>query len=654
MSKFVVLDHWLRYVGGHEFEYDTHLLASAERHGWQPVLVAHRQFDQRDKLPMDWEVHCPFRDCNDLYKNILCSLKRTRARLADARLKRAFFDACSYRLRIWRRLGRYRRLERNFSAALDEIWSRCRLGPGDLVFLPTATPFDLAAVAAWAKTNPSARDVDWHFQFHWSPETEAWYSHPTRQPAELLPWDPEILRPLSEVVPPNRLHLYATTKALAGQLEYCLGTPVEVLPYAVNSAFSTLRCGRPAGEPLRATCPGKSRSDKRPEYSSQIVAALSDYIAAGRVQIAMQFSSPSDVPTQLRELIANSASSSDGLVTRPPLVCAKWPLQSQEYLKLIAESDIGLLPYDPQVYHSMLSAVLVEMLSAGIPVVVPAGCWLADQVSQSIFAHQEGLREKLPVVATLTAAQLEWKTAPGNIAKSGIRIGVDAPGSLVAAGAAEAAVPAGSNYLLLLFGRDPPNLWNRYCTVSIRRRDAQGHATLHREIIGCRRSGHWSTMMVPLDGQCRHIEIELQTAFGREPIVLRQLECCFLAAPGEPPPLGAVGRIAGDPQQFADCLREIVDHFEHYAANRPIVRRALGSAALVRSHREHSHRADFTDRQRPRRLCLGHDRSIVAVSDPGIFKRDAIRQNALRALNRPGRGAAIEQCWRASIRWLGS
>ncbi len=39
--------------------------------------------------------------------------------------------------------------------------------------------------------------------------------------------------------------------------------------------------------------------------------------------------------------------------------------------------------YDPTRYYARCSGVLLEMLCAGVPVLVPAGGWLADQIEDT-------------------------------------------------------------------------------------------------------------------------------------------------------------------------------------------------------------------------------------------------------------------------------
>ncbi len=58
-----------------------------------------------------------------------------------------------------------------------------------------------------------------------------------------------------------------------------------------------------------------------------------------------------------------------------------FPLPADDYRKFILSADIGLLTtYDSQTYFPRRAGILGEYLSAGIPVIVPAGSWLADQI----------------------------------------------------------------------------------------------------------------------------------------------------------------------------------------------------------------------------------------------------------------------------------
>ncbi|HEX4146670.1 MAG TPA: hypothetical protein VHY91_24420 [Pirellulales bacterium] len=566
MATFVVLDPLLRGVGEHHFECDVRVLRAAQCQGWQPVLGAHQDLGHERELADRWQVFRAFPDIS--YEPILHKLHRCRRRLAAAEGRESAFSVaghCRDQIDQWRYQRRHTRLTKSYRQALDEIWSGAGLARGDQVFLATAMPLDLAALADWARRNPSAREVDWHLQFHFPlVDAATWYARGSRQYDDLLFGMPEMLSDLLEALTRDRVHLYATTDALAVQLEHCLGERFETLPIPINPAIGALRARRGRANPLRAICAGQPRSEKSPTHWSAIVGALeANYFATGRLQIALQAASHDDLPEPLRRLSAECASPVD---RSSPVALAGWPLSPPDYLEFLAGSSIGLLMYDPLAYHARISGVLVELLGAGVPVVVPAGCALADQVAEPIFAHQQRLRDRLPVVSHRSTAELDWKTAVLPADQQGIAVGVDAPCAQIPAAVAQTAVPAHASHLLILLARDVPNPWNRYASVTVEQHDAQGRPCQRsREIVGYRDSGGAMTVLVPLDGRSRQIEIRLQTAFGHEPLVLRRMDCTFLAAPEQSrPALGAVGRLASDPAQAAECLQDIVDHYDHY------------------------------------------------------------------------------------------
>jgi hypothetical protein len=589
VAKFVVLDPMLRGVGEHHFEYDVHMLRAAQREGWRPVLAAHRDLGHEAELDKNWEVYRTFR--NYRHVTVLHKLRDSQRRLAatettvnvpenrgGAGETIAFAGRCLDRIDQWRYARRWADSTRSYRRALDQIWSGCRLACGDQVFLPTAMPADLAGVADWARRNPAAREVDWHFEFHFPLlDAATWYAQGSRQYGHLLVDMPAIMETLLSALSRRRVHLYATTRSLAEQLAHCLGEPFQTLPLPINPGLGALRARVARRKPLRALSAGQPRSEKGADHWSAIVDGLTaDYFATGRLQIALQAKSHADLPEPLGRLAAEPVRPAEGPSGESPVALAGWPLAPAEYLEFLAGANIGLLMYDPLAYHVRISGVMAELLGAGVPVVVPAGCAMADEISEAIFSYQQRLRERLPVVAHLATAELEWKTAVPARTGRGIAVGVGTPqasaagaihtNATVPAAVCQTAVPAHASHLLMLLERDAPNPWNRYASVCTVQRDADGRPCgERRDTIGCRDAGGPVTVLVPLESQSRQIEIRVQTAYGHEPFVLERLECCFLAAPDRARLAhSAVGRLASDPAQAAECLRDVVDNFDHY------------------------------------------------------------------------------------------
>ena len=61
MPRFVLLDHSLKGVGGHHFDYALHVLRAADELGYEPVLVSNKRFRGHAKLPPTCRVMPLFR-----------------------------------------------------------------------------------------------------------------------------------------------------------------------------------------------------------------------------------------------------------------------------------------------------------------------------------------------------------------------------------------------------------------------------------------------------------------------------------------------------------------------------------------------------------------------------------------------------------------
>src|SRR4051812_44109658 len=56
MPRFVLLDHSIKRLGGHNFEYAIQVLAAAKQAGYEPVLAVNRRFYEGRNIPSDWTV----------------------------------------------------------------------------------------------------------------------------------------------------------------------------------------------------------------------------------------------------------------------------------------------------------------------------------------------------------------------------------------------------------------------------------------------------------------------------------------------------------------------------------------------------------------------------------------------------------------------
>ena len=114
-----------------------------------------------------------------------------------------------------------------------------------------------------------------------------------------------------------------------------------------------------------------------------IVDALKPELTAGRARFLLQSNFPFELPCRRwnRPLVSARGQLAGYPREQVTLLCE--PLDPTAYQGLIEDADIAVLPYDPVHYHARCSGVLLEMLACGVPVIVPAGGWMAEQVEAS-------------------------------------------------------------------------------------------------------------------------------------------------------------------------------------------------------------------------------------------------------------------------------
>jgi glycosyltransferase involved in cell wall biosynthesis len=98
----------------------------------------------------------------------------------------------------------------------------------------------------------------------------------------------------------------------------------------------------------------------------------------------------------------------------PNLELVERALATHDYLGLIRDADLLLLPYDPAAYGPRSSGILAEARALGIPAIVPRGCWMEEAAGPArafAFDYPSGfagsVRQALVHLGPLTAAMRE-------------------------------------------------------------------------------------------------------------------------------------------------------------------------------------------------------------------------------------------------------
>jgi hypothetical protein len=227
------------------------------------------------------------------------------------------------------------------------------------------------------------------------------------------------------------------------------------------------------------------------------------------------------------------------------VVQVPFPLPSEAYLQLVRGADVGLFLYDSARYYGRCSGVLVEMLCSGIPVAVPAGCWLSDEISSPLQAH---LFQLGPGVLG-TPVELAVATAAPTAA---------------AAAAAAVAVPAGAHAALVELVSPAWHGPQRFiqCDACLQPQASAPHA-LTPQIMAPSADSAAARALLRLQSAPGVLTLRLSSAFDSTAVPLSSTRVWFLH--GDPPvPAGAVGAPFADPRQSGPAVRELILHHSHY------------------------------------------------------------------------------------------
>lgn len=205
------------------------------------------------------------------------------------------------------------------------------------------------------------------------------------------------------------LSLFADTEKLAA--DYSARTELRVSPVPLPVVVPN----RPARAALtlpHVVFPGGARVEKGYGYLPAAVAAC-----AGRARFTIhsgRIGASNDPVVQkahraLRRMVGTE------------LTLIERPLDLEDYLALLAETDLMLLPYNAQFYGSRSSGILAEALAMGVPAVVPDGCWMAEVAGaaravligrdRSVAVALGEALDRLPeLAAAALAAMPAWRT----------------------------------------------------------------------------------------------------------------------------------------------------------------------------------------------------------------------------------------------------
>jgi glycosyltransferase involved in cell wall biosynthesis len=611
MPRFVLLDHSIKRLGGHNFEYAVQVLAAAKQAGYEPVLAVNRRFFEGQNVPADWLVvptytHTTYEipkwqerrrslDPRGEFatrsvreeENQSPSLTRRAAKAEGNPARASLWQTLTKPIRQWRYqnyLHKEARFIERFANETAQLCQRLELGPGDQILISTLHESEVLALARLFRRDPATARIDWHWQFHFR-------LFPGREPeyAAQLPRAEHVRAAFAEIaaLPNARVKAYCTTERLADQYRQLGELPMRVLSWPINPALFAARPPRDPEQPLRVGVPGCVRAEKGQQHLVRVLQGMErEFVETREVQFLLQSHRLGKLAAPLRQRGKMVATPEAALNSTEPVTVVKWPLSSEDYLRFLRQTDIGLLLYNADDYYARLSAILVEQLAAGIPVIVPAGCWLAEQIAEPNWRHLDRLREELPALREVPAAEWSWmEPSPSTwfahpISKPRLHQPDRASAEVVLCEpdrpqrSAVFAVDSRASHLAVDWSWVEPAVRGRFLKIEAAARNSAG-MTLQRwtEITERRPSIEKQAtptqgIFLPLPEGTAAVELTFRNAYGSEAIVVRHLtaRCLDAHVSASGCPLSAVGLIAADVSMAVPLVREMVKHYTHYRA----------------------------------------------------------------------------------------
>lgn len=617
MARLFVIDQSLCSLGGHHFDYVNCIAKAASHDKHQTLVATNRRFRvggmkadaTTEPLNQIAKVIPGFR--NTTYQKVswlagLRHLKRTESHEKVASEDSASSRFPFLRLLALQRMRRFRKQRRKiiaqFACDCSRFFTNTQTGEfrrGDQVFLTTVSELELMGLAIYLSTSPSSRNATWHLQFHFNlfegrPNGFAKQTMVQRKVRGCF------LAALSRI-PDHALRFYCTSEELVEQYARLKVADFSRLPYPVNEQFApsvnrarkakVISIATPVAsmhasgldsntteaeeievgsaesqtrdQPVRMIVPGELRREKGSVLHLQGVVddLWEDYLSVGRLQVAVQ--RPKRKLLRGEKLKLSLPDKRTTVGGHEVIDYLRHPLSEQQYGNFIRESDFGLMLHDSRAYYSRRAGVLGELLSCGKPVIVPAGCWLAHQIQESLFRHVGNVRRELPESRLLDLRTLRFDSA--NAPLSGGVISFDRQRHPFRAMTSKS---KSENIAIVSFNWQHPQSRGVNARIRCKEVRCNGETESAVQVIGHRASPGKCQAIFRLGFSSEQVHFEIENAFADNTASIRDFTVeLFCANNHDDVPMGFNGLIYADVASIGKAAAEVVEHLDHYQHN---------------------------------------------------------------------------------------
>lgn len=413
--KLVIADQSLRDRNGHHFEYVLSAAEAAQAMGMLPITAVHRKCDPglasllpsvRRHFSRSWnEVH--HKAADRVIRSLLSPLPAEVRALAIT-----VGSAAKKMVRVPSRREEFPQALPSFGAELADLVAEERLAPSDHVLIHTLSVAELHSLIEAFPLCPSLP------AFHIILRRDA------EEPAVQDDAWGGIRTAFSKIRANPRLkaHLkfYSDTEQLCRQ--YAALSPdvsIRLLPIPHGLANGLAAPQRAAERAVCATYLGNARTEKGFHYLPDAIDALrASHIETGRLRFVVQ----ANANLSLEDAIITAARRRLARHGADKVTLLRQALTVSEFQRCLIQSDLILLPYQPECYRRRSSGILVQALVCGLPVVVPRRTWLAEVAPPEASVPFDGPEDLASAVAVAVERIDELQRAARHVAPGWRRV----------------------------------------------------------------------------------------------------------------------------------------------------------------------------------------------------------------------------------------
>lgn len=377
MPALLIVDPSLVSFEGHSYNYDRALYAAARELFATVTIYADRRFEvARADVPIQAELnHAHFdrikRLINRGFHFMRPALPDRRSRALSEMHATVAPNTSAWVMRLAKRLHAIR-FERNLHRVLDQSD-----GQGIQLLIQHAFIPDLIVLHKWLRKRIHPQ-VRFHVVLRYAPDLVN---------SEFMPaanFD-AMLRELADPDHGN-CRFYTDSERLSQNYRDVARCAAATLPLPIPPDFMDIASSSPSSRDLALGFLGSSRADKGFRELPRLVRTLPAKAAGMPVRALVQISTPPPdclVEAAIDEFKAMQAETG----AFPTIELLDSPVPADVYYSWFRRVRIIVLPYVAKRYEGSTSGVLVEAILSGVPVLVPSGTWLADQVSKARDEH---------------------------------------------------------------------------------------------------------------------------------------------------------------------------------------------------------------------------------------------------------------------------